>query len=337
MKRNYSIDLMRIFLCLCVIGAHSLEHFGIENYYTNAILTFFLLQANGAFFVLSGYFNLEQEFKDSTDIKKYYKHKIIYILLPFLAFIFVWAVWDYIHDNGCFDILGILKSFYESFMFKSSNDHMWFMYPLFGLLLSTPFLSKMLHSMDDKELKIIWYITLIWNIIAYYICYDMGNNFKFMNWIIDGWLFYYFAGYYYRHIISKESNVKWAIIGISCFILTNLGVFFMPIFEGVTDFQPMFVVFCVCCLMFWDKVIKVNNEKIQKIIVFLSRNTFFIYLFHMRAMEYATRKLSISGTGFVSWILVIISTFVIALIASIIANALLKPIQKYLDKKWIIK
>ena len=287
MKRNYSIDLMRVFLCLCVITVHSLNHFNIESGYVYSILTVFFLQANGAFFMLSGYFNLSKEFNTVADIKKYYKNKVLYILFPFLAFLFVWGVWDYVHLNNSFDILDFLTGFYHNVMYDAAETHLWFLYPLFGLLLSTPFLSKLFHNLTDKELKILWYITLGWDIVCFYLTTDLGISFRFLNWFVDGWLIYYFAGYYYRRIVVNESKAKWAILGILCFVLTNVGQLFLPRFAGTTDIQPMFVIFCVSCLMFWDKAIKINNRIINKVIVFLSKHTFLIYMFHMRGMEFA--------------------------------------------------
>ena len=337
MKRNYSIDLMRVFLCLCVITVHSLNHFGINNGYVNSFVSTFLLQANGAFFMLSGYFNLEKEFNSSSDIKKYYKNKVIYIVFPFLAFLFVWGIWDYVHINSSFDILDFLSTFYMTVMNDSAETHLWFMYPLFGLLLSTPFLSKLLHSMNEKELKIMWYVTLGWDAICYYLCTDMGVSFRFLNWFIDGWLIYYFAGYYYRHVISKESKLKWAILGILCYVLTNMGHLYLDTFVGTTDIQPMFVIFCVSCLMFWDKAIKINGEKKSKVITFISKHTFLIYMFHMRGIEFALRKFNIVNESLGDGLLVVLGAFVFSLIASYIANLLLKLVQKFLDKKWIIK
>ena len=337
MKRNYNLDLFRVFLCLCVITVHSLNHFGIENGYVSSIVTIFLLQADGLFYMLSGYFNLEKEFNSSTDIKKYYKNKIIYVLFPFVAFIFAWTLWDYLHINESFYILDFLSTFYEKVMEAESYGHLWFMYPLFGLLLATPFLSKMLHNMDEKELNILWYIAIGWNVVGCFLCEDIGIKFRFLSWILEGWVIYYFAGYYYRHVVSKQKKSKWFIIGILAFVITNVAKVNLKYFAGTTDIQPLFTIFCVACLMFWDKIFTINNEKIQKVIVFLSKNTFLIYLYHMRGMEYALRKLPVGEPNFVSGLLVVLGTFIFSLLASFVTNLCMKPIQKFIDNKWIIK
>lgn len=337
MKRSYNLDLARIFLCLCVIALHSINYLGIQNGIVFNIVLVLLAQSNGVFFILSGYFNLEKEYNNSSDIKKFYKNKLLYIVFPFLAFLFVWAVWDYLHVNESFVMKDFLWGFYESVMDTSSNSHLWFMYHLFGLLLATPFLSKMLHNMDKKELKILWYAALGWNAICYFLCYDQGIDFGFGGWFFSGWIIYYFAGYYYRHVVAEESGIKWTILGILGFAGTILGSIYMNNFQGATDLQPLFTIFCMGCLLFWDKVVKITNEKVGKAIVYISRNTFMIYLFHMRGLEYAIRKLSIVEENLGNGLLVVFGAFVFSLIASIVANLCLKPIQKFIDKKWLIK
>lgn len=341
MKRNYGFDLLRIILCIFVIATHSYTYFGAEGVITAGLIPVYLIQADGLFYMLSGYFNLEKEFNSITDIKKFYKNKIIYILLPFLGFIFVWLIWDYVHVTGSFDFVEILGLFYESVMDTSADNHLWFMYPLFGLLLSTPFLSEMLHNMDKKELKLLWYIALGFNVIYYYLCKDIGVNFRVLAWIFDGWVIYYFAGYYYRHVVAEEKTIKWVILGIVGFAFTVFGMNgYIPFFKsfiGSTDIQPMFTIFCMSSLVLADKLFRINNEKIGKIILFLSKNTFLIYMFHMRGIEYALRKLSITNTSFVNGLLVILGSFIFSLIASVVTNFILKPIQKFLDKIWVVK
>lgn len=337
MKRNYSLDLMRVFLCICVIAIHSMTYIDFGSDIANSLFMTFLAQANGVFYIISGYFNLEKEFKDSSDIKKFYKNKIIYILLPFVAFIFVWAVWDYLHVNEGFNILNFLSYFYETIMDTACDGHYWFMYPLIGLLLSTPFLSKMLHNMDEKELKILWYIALGWNVVCYFLCYDLNINFRFLGWILSGWPIYYFAGYYYRHVVVNESKTKWLVLGLIGYVLTFLGTNYLDRFDAAEDLQPLFTIFCMGCLVFWDKYIHIKNEKINKAILFLSKNTFLIYLFHLRAMEYVVRKLAITSVSATSGIIVVFGTFILALIMSVITNLIMKPVQKFIDTKWTIK
>lgn len=340
-ERKHNLDLMRVILSICVIAVHSFHFFGIEDDFLNTIFRVPLMACDGLFYMVSGYFNLEKQFNNSSDIKNYYKNRFINVLFPFLAFVFVWTIWDYIHAEGSFNILGILDTFVKGILYKSAEGHMWFMYPLFGLLLSTPFLSKMLHSMDEKELKILWYVALGFNAVSYYLCWNQGHDFAVLCWTLEGWTIYYFAGYYYRHVIVKERGIKWLLLAISGYVFTIAGINgmlpFFKAFEGATNIQPMFTLFCVGCFMFWDKIVKINTNVMVKIVSFLSINTYMVYLFHTRGIEYAVRKLSITETNYVSGILVIFGAYLVSLLLAFVANLLLKPVQKLMDNALVIK
>lgn len=335
--RNYGFDLLRVVLCIFVIAIHSMNFFYIKNVVIDMSIPTFLKSTNGLFYMLSGYFNLEKKFENSDDIIKFYKNKIIYVLLPFLGFNLFWVAWDFLHAYGAFDVVGFLKLYYETVMCLATDGHMWFMYPLFGLLLSTPFLSKMLHSMNEKELKILWRTAIGFNFIAYYLCENFGVGFAVSSWVLDGWIIYYFAGYYYRHVISKESAAKWLILGTVGFVITVLGVNYklpvITVFAGGNDIQPMFTLFCVGFLYVWEKIFRIENKTIGKIIVFLSSNTFLIYLFHVRGLEYVVRKLNIIG-GNLQGLIAVFGTFVVSLVAASVINFVMKPVQKKLYSLW---
>ena len=335
-ERNHSLDLMRVVLSLYVIALHSLQHFGIEDPVVSALVHILLVSSNGLFYMLSGYFNLEKEFRNSEDIKEYYKSRFIGILFPFLAFVFVWTIWDYIHVFGGFDLGKILSLYYRSIVDTSAYGHMWFMYPLFGLLLSTPFLSKMLHSMDKKELKILWYIAIGYNVVLYYLCRNHDIGFSVLCWILEGWTVLYFAGYYYRHVIAEESILKWILLGIVGYIFTVLGnnglLPFFKTFEGATNTQPMFIFYCVGCFMFCDRVIRIKDGILGNVLTFLGKHTYMIYLYHPRGIEYVIRKLTITENGIGSGLLIVFGSYLVSLLLAFVTDLCLKPVQKLLKK-----
>lgn len=337
MKRNYGLDLLRIFLCLCVITTHCKYLFPIKNGQLASIFDVFIFQADAVFFVLSGYFNLNKEFNNKKDIIKFYKSRIITALIPFVAFIVVWTTYDYVNLNDSFNIFELLETIFISIVDTSALGHMWFLYTLFGLLLSTPFLSKMLHNMDEKELTLLWYIGLGWNIVSIYLCGDLGYNFRFAAWMLDDWVLYYFAGYYYRHVVANQSKTKWTLIGILSFVLTCVGVLYLPTFGGATSSSAIFTLFCMACMMFWDKTFSFKNEKVQKIITFISKNTYLIYLYHMRGIGVVFGKFVDTNISFGIGMLLVFVTFLVSLLAAFITNLCLKPVQKLIDKAWVIK
>lgn len=168
------------------------------------------------------------------------------------------------HEFGYISIGSVLEIYYETIMGGAANGHLWFMYPLFGMLLSTLFLSKMLNSMDDRELKVLWRLAIGFNIVSYILCDDFWVSFGVLDWFLDGWLIYYFAGYDYRRIATKESKIKWIVIGLLGFALTILGkegsLPFVTRFIGATDIQSFFTLFCMDYLFCWDRFIKIGES-----------------------------------------------------------------------------
>ena len=84
--------------------------------------------------------------------------------------------------------------------------------------------------------------------------------------------------------------------------------------------------------MFWDQVVKVRSGMFAKVVMFLAKNNYMVYLFHTRGIEYVVRKLSITEANILSGFLVVIGAYLISLLLAFIANLCLKPIQSLLNK-----
>ncbi|MDO4197465.1 MAG: acyltransferase [Erysipelotrichaceae bacterium] len=338
-KRDYGLDLLRIVLCIFVIMLHSLAYFGDLNKFIGTYFPTIIGSANVLFFVISGYLNLEKNFKSNKDIIDFYKTRFIYVVLPFLGFNLFWVIWDYMHANGSFDLLGVAYDYYDMIMGEAAKGHMWFMYPYFGLLLATPFLSKMLHAMDNKELKTLWYLGLGFNACYYFLCENMGLHFRVSAWFLEGWALYYVTGYIFRHVLVNESPVKWTILCLLGYFATVLGgsgkLTFFKYFEGVNDLQPMFTLFCIGLLYIWNRFVKINNDKVGKVISYIGYCTYLIYLFHVRGIEYAGRKLNIVEPSLTNGLIVVLGAFIFSLIASMVINFVMKPAQDFLKKKLV--
>ena len=74
---------------------------------------------------------------------------------------------------------------------------------------------------------------------------------------------FWMAGYYYRRIATKESKIKWIVIGLLGFALTILvkegSLPFATRFIGTTYIQPFFTLFCMGYLFCWDRFIKIGE------------------------------------------------------------------------------
>ncbi len=331
MKRNYNFDAMRIVICLFVIAIHTgfISLFQ-ENRFLQQIITIILFQCNNLFFMMSGYYNLDYIFENINDYKKYYKNKFINILFPYVFLTFVLSVWDMYRANAGWSIGNIFYKFYIALMDTNSQNHLWFMYYLMGMLLATPFMSKMLHAMKDNEIKLLFYIALGWNVISIYLCKNFGVSFRYSGWFLSSWVNSYFIGYYYKRIISKESIKKWLFIALIGFGITLAAKMFIPKnFKNSVDLSVVYILFCIGCFMFWDKIVKINCKKIQGIVMWLSKYTFYIYILHYN-VSCLLRERFFKTESLIGNIFFVFATFICSLLLSIIVSFVIKPIQKIL-------
>ena len=118
------------------------------------ICTNFFMICNPLFFMLSGKFNLNKEFNSLEDYKKYYKSKIITIFIPF----FIVSIIIYFLNN--YNNLSIID-FFEKFTSGSIEGTYWFIYNLIGIIIITPFLSKMIKNMNLLDKKIYFYFVIV--------------------------------------------------------------------------------------------------------------------------------------------------------------------------------
>ena len=159
-KRIFEYDLMRSMFMLMVLGIHILSRvktfsseFNTTWYIVNICTNFFMI-CNPLFFMLSGKFNLNKEFNSLEDYKKYYKSKIITIFIPF----FIVSIIIYFLNN--YNNLSIID-FFEKFTSGSIEGTYWFIYNLIGIIIITPFLSKMIKNMNLLDKKIYFYFVIV--------------------------------------------------------------------------------------------------------------------------------------------------------------------------------
>ena len=159
-KRVVRYDFMRVLMSLFVICVHTgFPSFISSNNLLNNSIRSFLVVCNGVFFMISGKFNLRKNFESKSDYYNYYTDKFISIIVPYgiISCILVKIV-DKPQGIKNFIYLCI-----QSFFSTNCQNHFWFMCCLIGMLVSAPFLAKMLNSMKKFELKLLFSIGIIWD------------------------------------------------------------------------------------------------------------------------------------------------------------------------------
>lgn len=203
MRRDVNYDLMRVVCMIFVIMIHTGRSF-IENTFFATIFSTILFSCNSIFYMLSGRFNLNKTFLGKESYKRYYWKKIVSIVWPYVFLTCVLNLWDMYHNASWNSILLFLKISYAKLMHENSSIHLWFMYPLIGMLISTPFLACMLQKLSDWELNLLLVVSLMWNVVSIYLTVDVNIGFSYSGFMLSGWMLHFFAGYYCCRIVNPR-------------------------------------------------------------------------------------------------------------------------------------
>lgn len=187
-------DLMRIIFMLMTLGVHVVAY-TLEKNYLWMIFDNFLMACNPLFLMLSGRLNLVKDFKNKQDYKNFYLKKIISVFIPFLLFSILIQLLKYKEIN----------SFFKNFLSNNIESTYWFVYTLIGILILSPFYSKMLQNMNKDEKKLFIYIIVIVNfIIMLFDFFDVSTAIG-IGTVRNCWLaFLLFLWIYNRRFVWKQ-------------------------------------------------------------------------------------------------------------------------------------
>lgn len=291
-KRNYNLDIIRIFALFCVVSVH---FFYRNNFYEeiiqgkalflSVIIRSFFMICVPLFLILSGYLMNKKE-----PSKKYFfgikKILIQYLICSTICFIF-----NMFYFKTQFSLYNLFFG-----MFNYSNaSYAWYVEMYIGLYLLIPFLNIIYNNIKSrKDKQILLFILIIVTILP-----SIGTmfNFKMANilstkipsekllptyWVNFYPITYYFVGCYlheYKINISKLKNIIYIalstlIFGIICIIVNYKNYFSWNLYQ---NYNSLFV-FIISILVFILLLnIKPNNKK-HKLLKHASDSVFCAYL-----------------------------------------------------------
>ena len=338
MERESTSDAIRVIAMVFVICVHTYEKpWGDSKLVYNAV-DMVLMLCNSLFFMLSGHFNLRKSFDCKRDYYSFYVKRSIDIILPFFLISIVLCVWN-IHEQNVFinSYRHFIYYFVDEFFSGKISLQSWFMYPLIGYMVSTPFLSKMLHAMDEFSMKLMVIIVLIWNLIQVYFAANFGFAFSFSGWLLEGWLYCYVIGYIIDHCPSINSSLVYAL-GVFGYFIGVVGVTFAKDnYKYPTDLAPGFILFSMAAYLFFREHILIRNDNLKKILCFISKYSFLVFLLHWHVLKYVVYRAFGDGHGInesLLYVLKVFCTFAISLVAAIIIDIPMNYLKKHLKKRF---
>ena len=322
-RRNVNYDFMRIVMFLYVVALHTTKCSVLnDNLMIRNLLDIFFFQCNAVFFMISGILNLNKKFETTKDYYQYYIKRIKTVILPYiLVFAIIMFAEHHVHRGDM-----PLREYFV-FMGKAlvQNDvysHLWFLYTLIGFMISTPFLSKMLHAMKDEELKLLFIGMILWNLVSIYLCTDLGISMGVNGWLFSGWIWAYLTGFIIVRLKWERFELPIYLLGLVGYIVSVLGRTYIPGFANSADLSVGFMLFAIASFCFMKQRIKIG-EKIGKTVSFFGKHAFTAYIINIYFMGHLTKRIVDSESGVGQWLCSLLVTFTTSLTVAAMLDLLI--------------
>ena len=157
-QRELFADTLRFFAIIFVIIIHATCNYYVESYGTKMFaitlgISSLTSCAVPLFYMLSGCFLIS---KKNTSYNTFYK-KIVKLIVQTIFWTLIYLlIFKYLMNQD----INIIRTMFTS-LFKEQVEHLWYMYPLIGLYILTPFISRLYFNLNEREKKVFLMLILI--------------------------------------------------------------------------------------------------------------------------------------------------------------------------------
>ena len=275
-KRDGSLDAIRIFACILIVLMHSpLPSDDAGDGLLLCGLSYVTAPGIGLFFMVSGALLLKP--KSSFDTFGFLKKRVVRVAVP-LAF---WSV-----VGIGLDMCGVKNA---------ELGVLWFLYCITGLYLLTPVLVRWLYRASVREVEfylLIWLVTL---------CVPFVRVFLSVNTGAESWLFYFqgYVGYYVLGAYMSryyETGKSWLCRNKGTFaVFALMFIVGVPavalLFDVKVDFYSLFwylsATVALQSLLWWMVIRRFSRcwSAYSGVLTSVSNLSFGIYLMHILVMR----------------------------------------------------
>ena len=335
-QRDCKYELIRILSIFFIVCNHTSGIIPLENPIHQYLSPVMLLSQTGValFFFLSGKFALRKILNTDEEYKTFYFKKAIYLILPIVFFMVLQTTLKHFKDYG-FTLDGLASTIISDILFNHVKTHFWFVIVLVGNILIAPFMAKAINGISKNMALVFVGLGILHNTIYAYTPYFTDVEYIW-TYPFAQWSIYFYIGGCIDKIITTPRDKKIAIIlgviGLSIIILKTL---FFPYQRYLHDVMPSFTFLSIMIYILLQEInVESWSEKAKKVINFLGKRSFGIYLVHMIAILGVVRitpeqwkELPVVLYYLINVLLAFICSIILSYLADII---LLNPIQNLL-------
>ncbi len=283
------------------------------------------------FFMISGSLLL-----DETILVKKSLHRVGNTLCALIGWSGIYYVWNYFYRDRVYDVRLIFE--------EPVKAHLWFLYAILGMYLVLPFLQSMFKNMQDFLMRYfvaMWFVCLTLD----YVIALSGLEIAYQIPLVGNscYLGYFVMGYIVKGTIKKVpistktcyggatlSLVAVMVLTYVCTVLTGEH------YDKLFQYRNILIVIA-SSLIFYDALKNEHRpykEKTKKVLKFLSRHSFTIYLCHVLfldivKLEFAPRSISAFIGIPVFTVLIFWASLLFSMVCHGVWNFLTDKIMKY--------
>lgn len=348
-ERKLNIDILKCIAIVFVVGVHFFLHtnyygrsFTFKSIFLSSFIWIILMTCVPLFIMTTGYL-----MKDKTYSKSYFIK-----LLPVIGIYCLAASIYTFFDVRVINIDYFAKLLVNIFSF---SHYAWYVNMYIGLYLMIPFLNAGFKSFNNRRSQAIALgVLVLLTVIPATLSLFNNNEQKYMilsHLIPDYWkglwpITYYLVGAYIASF-KKKSNIKELVLVIIIIdVLSVLGL--SAISESSFGIEySVLPVFLLSSLIFYSVIqlkVVIKNEWLQRVILFISKNTLPIYLLSVIGDLYWYPKIIAKWGDFANILpkfpLIVIFLLLQSILMTFILNILLKLIKTIILKmlsKWHVE
>lgn len=340
-ERKLNIDLLKCIAIVFVVGVHFFLHtnyygqsFTFKSIFLSSFIWMILMTCVPLFIMTTGYLMKDKTYSEDYFIK----------LLPVIGIYALTAAVYTFFDMRVVNEEYLGKLFENIFSF---SHYAWYVNLYIGLYMLIPFLNAGFNSLTSRKNQVVVLgILVLFTIVPPTLSLLNNNEQNFMilpHIIPDYWkglwpITYYLLGAFLASS-KKKSSFKELVFVI--FILDILSIFgLVAISETSFGIEySVLPVFLLSSLIFYSVIhlkVSIKNEWLQRVVLFISKNTLPIYLLSVIGDYYWYPKM-VEKWGdftniFLRFPLIVIFLLIQAILMTFILNTLLKFIKTIILK-----
>ena len=332
--KNNTFTYLRAVACVAIVLLHTLftavglYGYTVENpadLLSYRVVIDNLMWAVPCFLMVTGALLLNRD--KNISYSKLFKKYILRILLAIVVFGAVFGIIDTFYGQEPASLSVFLNQMKEIWTGRTWS-HMWYLYCLIGLYLLLPFYKKIVNDSNKKELMYLMVLYIVFlSVIPLIGGWDIHTGFYIH--VSTVYPFYFFAGFYlneYREHSQKLSVVILIIITLSLAILSCISWYgTRDILGGFFEYNSLLVIMQSCCVFMIFMSVKDKTPGIMgRILIYIDKNGFGIYLVHMILVRYIFKQMQINPFEMRGWVCIIAIVFFVIILSWIIVAVLKK-------------